>query len=143
VGPKSAYPDEKPDVAFSLALSESLGRPDAEVASIEIAAVAGPPGRWSTAPKGGKEGFIGVASARRPSITLNPEGGPLKINPAQENELLLFVNDDGQFAKKGRRYQVKVIHKDRSSWSIPVSTAQVDKQLEAPTSVPRSAPLLA
>jgi hypothetical protein len=133
VGPKSAYPDEKPDVAFSLALSESLGRPDAEVASIEIAAVAGPPGRWSTAPKGGKEGFIGVASARRPSITLNPEGGPLKINPAQENELLLFVNDDGQFAKKGRRYQVKVIHKDRSSWSIPVSTAQVDKQLEAPT----------
>ncbi len=128
VGPKSAYPDGKPDAAFSLALSENPDKPELEVTAIEITVTSGPAGRWSTAPRSPKEGFIGVASSRTPSVTLNPEGGPLKINPSREKDLLLIVNDDGHFSKKGRRYQVKVVHKDRSSWSIPVSPTPVDKE---------------
>ena len=133
MGPKSAYPDGKPDVAFSLTLEESPGKPEVEVSAIEITVTAGPAGRWSTAPRSAKEGFIGVASSRSPSAMLNPQGGPLKISPAREKDLVLFVNDDGHFSKKGRRYQLRVVHKDRSSWSIPVSPASTDKEEAAST----------
>jgi hypothetical protein len=45
----------------------------------------------------------------------------LDINPQQARALLLYVSDDGRFARKERRYRIKVTHKDGRSWAIPVS----------------------
>lgn len=51
---------------------------------------------------------------------INRTGGPLRLNPREHPQLLLFITDDGKFSDSQRKYVATVIHADRSSWSVPV-----------------------
>jgi hypothetical protein len=133
VGPKSAYPDGKLDAVFSLMLDPKSGARD--VGRIWIRAVKGAAGMWSTAPKSEETGFIGVASARRPSVIINPAGGVLRINPRKDPDLLLFVSDDGKFSDPDRQYEIRVTFRDGTSTLIPVK-AQPEVHSGAESSKP-------
>jgi hypothetical protein len=134
VGPKSAYPDGKLDAVFSLALDPKLVRRD--VGRIRIRAVKGAAGAWSTNPKSPGTSFLGVASAKRPSVIINPAGGTLRINPRKDPELLLFVSDDGKFSDPNRQYDVQVTLRDGTSAVIPVK-AQPEPSARAESPKPR------
>jgi hypothetical protein len=118
VGRTSAKPDGKPDAVFSL--SPKPGQEGAKMREIQIVA-SDPPGLWSTSSAGPGTGFMGVALAKNPSDILNRSGGEaLNLAPQQSGQLLLFITDDDDFAQKKRRYQVRVIYTDGSSWNAPV-----------------------
>jgi len=119
VGPGAATPDGKPDAVFALDLTPHPST--TPVTDIEITA-SDPPGIWSSAGLYPAAGFIGVASAKNPADIINRRAGPMSINPTKESRLLLFITDDGTFARKDRRYQVKVIHQDGRSWTAAVKT---------------------
>lgn len=123
VGKTSAHPDGKPDAVFSLDLAPEAST--SPVSRIELRAAA-PKGLWSTTMKPKGAAFLGVARAKIPSEIVNRSGGTLEINPSVDPNLLLFVSDDGEFAKKGRKYQVRVVYSDGKSW-----TAQVNQEPEA------------
>lgn len=118
VGQKTAYPDGKLDAVFSLTLNPQPSEPN--ITEIEIRTTAGPSGVWSTNPRAANVGYAGVAGAKNPSVILNPQGGQLSFSPNQDRDLLLFVTDDGHFARKDRAYQLKVTQADGIAWSTPV-----------------------
>jgi hypothetical protein len=120
VGPLSAIPDGKPDAVFSLTLQPRPSEP--VISEIQIRAFSGSPGFWSSTGQTSGAGYIGVARAKNPNDIVNPQGGPLNINPQGDKHLLLFVTDDGTFSQKDRRYQIKVIANDGSSWTGPVKS---------------------
>jgi hypothetical protein len=132
VGKESAYPDGKPDVVFSLKFFPRPNEPT--VTDIEIRTTAGPSGRWTATGKGGAVGYLGIARSKRPSIIVNPKGGPLKLTPRVGDDLLLFVTDDGRFSRKDRRYLIKVTQSDGKSWSVPVTDEPVSQQAGTPVS---------
>ncbi len=119
VGKTSAQPDGKPDAVFSLTLNPRTS--DLRIREIEIRAFE-PPGEWNTAGMSPEAGFIGVASAKNPSEIMNKRGGALNLTPGQTPQLLLFISDDGKFSQKDRRYQVKIINNDGTSWNAPIKT---------------------
>ncbi len=120
VGPASAIPDGKPDAVFSLTLKPRPAEP--MISEIQIRAFSGSPGFWSSTGQASGAGYIGVARAKNPSEIINRQGGPLNVNPQADKHLLLFVTDDGTFSQKDRRYQIKVIASDGSSWTGPVKS---------------------
>jgi hypothetical protein len=118
VGKTSAKPDGKPDAVFSLSVKPGPGA--SKVREIEILA-SDPPGLWSTATGVAGAAFIGVAAAKNPSEIINRAGGEnLNLTPLQSSQLLLFITDDGNFSQKDRKYQVRVVYSDGSSWNSPV-----------------------
>jgi hypothetical protein len=120
VGPASAIPDGKPDAVFSLTLKPRPAEP--VISEIQIRAFSGSPGFWSSTGQTSGAGYIGVARAKNPSEIINRQVGPLNVNPQADKHLLLFVTDDGTFSQKDRRYQIKVIANDGSSWTGPVKS---------------------
>ena len=120
VGPASAIPDGKPDAVFSLTLKPRPAEP--VISEIQIRAFSGSPGFWSSTGQTSGAGYIGVARAKNPSEIINRQVGPLNVNPQVDKHLLLFVTDDGTFSQKDRRYQIKVIASDGSSWTGPVKS---------------------
>jgi len=120
VGPTSAVPDGRPDAVFSVALKPRPAEP--MISEIQIKAFAGSPGFWSSTGQTSGAGYIGVARAQTPSQIVNPHGEPLNINPQTDKHLLLFVTDDGTFSQKGRRYRIKVVANDGTSWTGPVKS---------------------
>jgi hypothetical protein len=56
----------------------------------------------------------------------------MNLNPQADRHLLLFVTDDGTFSQKDRRYQIKVIANDGSSWTGPIKTEAGSARQEAP-----------
>lgn len=120
VGRTSAKPDGKPDAVFSL--TPKPGEGEAKVKEIQMIAT-DPPGSWSTGGPGPGTGFMGVALAKNPSDILNrSRKDALDLAPQQSGQLLLFISDDGNFGEKKRRYQVRVVYTDGSSWDAPVKT---------------------
>jgi hypothetical protein len=120
VGPVSANPDGKPDAVFSLTLKPRAAEP--MISEIQIRAFSGSPGFWSSTGQASGAGYVGVARAKNPSEIVNRQGGPMNVNPQADRHLLLFVTDDGTFSQKDRRYQIKVIASDGSSWTGPVKS---------------------
>ncbi len=118
VGKKSAYPDTKPDVVFSLHLNPRSNQP--AVTEIRIRTVSGPPGLWSSTGSP-PAAYLGVADARRPSLILNPKGGPLNVDSRTDGNLLLFVTGDGRFGVDKREFEVKLTLADNTTAVIPVS----------------------
>ncbi len=138
VGPTSATPTSRPDVAFSLTLKPRPSEP--MISEIQIKAVAGSPGFWSSSGQTSGAVYMGVARSKTPSQIINPKGGPLNIDPRAGKHFLLFVADDGTFSEKDRRYQIKVIAVDGTSWTGPVrSPAGLASQ--APSAQPSAAPV--
>jgi hypothetical protein len=132
VGKTSAQPDGKPDAVFTLSLKPAAG--EASISEIEIRTVAGPPGVWSTTRTGPGVSFLGVARAKTPSEIMNPQPEALQINPQQDPHILLLTTDDGHFANKARRYQLKVTASDGTSWSAPIKTEGGSAEEAAPAS---------
>jgi hypothetical protein len=120
VGPVSANPDGKPDAVFSLTLKPRPAEP--MISEIQIRAFSGSPGFWSSTGQTSGAGYVGVARSKNPSEIINRQGGPMNIHPQTDRHLLLFVSDDGTFSQKDRRYQIKVIGNDGSSWTGPVKS---------------------
>ncbi len=124
VGKTSAHPDDSPDAVFSVTLKP---RPaGAAISAIEIRALAGARGLWSSAKTRGAA-FIGVANAKEPSLLLNPTGGPLNLRHDEEQNLILYVTDDGAFDAK-RLFQVKVENADRNLFHPAGSTPSLAKR---------------
>ncbi len=117
VGKDQAQPDGKPDAVFTLSLKPSPG--EQTISEIEIRTLAGPPGVWSSA-KTAPEAYLGVAKAKTPSQIINSHPTQVRVNPQDDPYLLLMATDDGHFANKNRKYQVKVIAADGTSWALPV-----------------------
>jgi len=121
VGKTSAIQDGKPDAVFSLTLKP---RPsEARISEIEIQAVSGAAAIWNSHGKSPGAGFVGVARAKNPSQIVNPKGGELNLNPLVDKSLLLFITDDGSLGQSDAHFQVKVSHKDGSTWTAPVTAA--------------------
>lgn len=118
MGKKSAYPDGKPDAAFSLSFDSQASAES--ITGIEIQAIEGRAATWSTNAKLPDSGFIGVADASRPSVVINASGEPISIVPSEKTGLLLYVTDDGGFSQKQRKYEIKVTHADGSAWKTVV-----------------------
>lgn len=118
VGKTSAVPDGKPDAVFSLTLNPRPSEP--RITAIEIQAVSGNAGIWNSLGKSSGTGFVGVARAANPAQIINAKGGDLNLNPPVDKSLLLFITDDGSLSQAERRFQVKVTHKDGSTWTVPV-----------------------
>jgi hypothetical protein len=130
VGPLSANPDGKPDAVFSLSLKPRAAEPI--ISEIQIRAFSGSPGFWSSTGHASGAGYLGVARAKSPSQIINRQGGPMNINPQADRHLLLFVTDDGTFSQKDRRYQIKVIANDGSSWTGPIKSEAGPERQAAP-----------
>jgi hypothetical protein len=118
VGRTSAIPDGKPDAVFSLTLSPRPSEP--RITGIEVQAVSGNAGIWTSHGRASGAGFLGVARAKNPSHIINSKGGDLNLNPVADKSLLLFISDDGSLGQSDRRFQVKVTHKDGATWTVPV-----------------------
>ncbi len=138
VGPTSAVPDGRPDAVFVLTLKPRPTEP--MISEIQIKAFAGSPGFWSSSGRTSGAGYIGVARAKTPSHIINPQAEPLNINPQTDKRLLLFVTDDGTFSQKGRRYQIKVVSNDGTSWTGPVKS-EVGPAAEATSGESGTAPV--
>ncbi len=119
VGKTSAQPDGQPDAVFSLDLTSAAATP--RIVEIQLIA-SDPSGVWSTGTKTAGAAYMGVARAKSPDTLINRRKGPLNLNPLKDRQLLLFISDDGNFSLKERRYEVRVIHSDGSSWAAPVAT---------------------
>jgi hypothetical protein len=117
VGKTSVGPDGTPDAVFSLSL-QARGS-GARISEIQITA-SDPPGAWSTSAQTPGHGLIGVASSKTPSVLINKKGASLALNPRATPNLLLFVNDDGHFSRKERRYQLRLVYADGASSTVPV-----------------------
>jgi hypothetical protein len=129
VGHHAAQPDGTPDAVFTLNLKPTRGEPN--IAEIEIRTLAGPSGLWSSGRPGSEVGYLGIARAKNPSELLNLRREALKIDPAEDSSLLLFLTDDGQFQNKSRRYQVRIIHADGTAVTLPVKV-QITPGEDAP-----------
>lgn len=117
VGKTSVGPDGTPDAVFSLSLRPRAG--SSRIIEIQITA-SDPSGLWTTSAQVTGSGFLGVASAKSPSNILNKKGTELNINPKTVPNLLLFVNDDGLFARKDRLYKVRITYSDGATVNAPV-----------------------
>lgn len=139
VSPKGPKADGKPDAAFSLVLHDvGAGR---FVSSIELKAVSGPEGLWTSdlkRPAGA--GFLGVAPVKAPGRLLNAAKGKLKIDPAKEPDLLLYAADDGKFEDTERKLSVKVSFADGKAVTMPVETEEKPGDA-APDAAGRSYPV--
>ncbi len=122
VGKTSVGADGTPDAVFSLTLRPRGG--NALISEIEVVA-SDPSGRWSSFAQVPATGFLGVASSKNPSDILNKKGTQLNINPSAVPNLLLFVNDDGLFARRERRYQVKITYSDGTKANVQVKNEAV------------------
>jgi hypothetical protein len=131
VGQTGPHPDDVLDAAFSLALRpRPSGTP---ISTIEIRAMGGPRGAWTSTANVRGSHFLGVARAKDPSLLLNHEGGLLNLNSQEEQNLLLYVTDDGTFADKNRKYQIRIVNEDRTSITIPVSSEPAAQPLGSVT----------
>ena len=74
---------------------------------------------------------MGLASAKEPSLLLNPHEGPVNLSRGEEQDLILYISDDGTFDDTKRQYQVRIISADGSSFSLPVQS-QAPQQPVAP-----------
>ncbi len=117
VGNSSVGADGTPDAVFTLSLTVVSGNP--RVSEIQITAT-DPSGLWSTSTSQSGAGFLGVASSKTPTDIINKKGATLNINPRSTSQLLLFINDDGQFQRKERRYQARIVLADGSSRNVQV-----------------------
>lgn len=133
VGEKAPHPDGKPDAVFSLNLAPRTLR--SNVTSIEVRATSGPPGVWTTSPRDPAAAFLGVAAAKRPSLLINAGGVVLNVPPEDAAHLLLFASDDGRFSEPRRGYQVRVMHEDGATYTLPVRV-NARTAAEAPASRP-------
>lgn len=129
IGEKAAYPDGKPDAVFSLNLPHRSLR--SNVTSVEVRTTSAPPVVWTTNPKDPNARYLGVATAKRPSLVMNSGGTALSVPPEDAGQLLLFASDDGRFSEPRRAYQVRVIHEDGTTSVVPVR-ADVRAAAEAP-----------
>ncbi|HMK35039.1 MAG TPA: hypothetical protein VK463_08235 [Desulfomonilaceae bacterium] len=121
VGKLSAKPDGKPDAVFALNLKPRAAT--GTIAEVEVRSIEGQPGIWNTIPgKAVGAGYVGAARAKTPADIINKTPGPLNLNGKQENDLLLFVTDDGAFSHPDRHYQIKVSYSDGTSIVVPVRT---------------------
>ena len=116
VGKTGSEPDGAPDTVFSLDVAP---RASGFITEVQIRG-SNPAGFWSTKGKQVNAGFLGIAMAKSPSDILNSKTGPLNLSSAQDRSYLLFASDDGSFASKDRKYTVKTIFSDGTSWSGPV-----------------------
>jgi hypothetical protein len=130
VGKAGANPDGKQDAVFSLTLLPSAS--EREITDLEIKATSGPPGIWKAGRGVPGVGFIGVALATRPSDIINRDGAAFSINPQKDKNFLLFVTDDGKFTRKDRKYSIKALHSDGTSWTIPVKIGSVSADVAEP-----------
>jgi hypothetical protein len=119
--------DGKPDAAFSFQMPAIPG--NQTISEIQIQAVSGAPGVWTTAAKGGS--YIGLADPKTPNDIINKKRGPLNLKIDEPLELLLYVTDDGTLTAEDRRYQIKVIKSDASSRVVPVKTLSSEKLEQA------------
>jgi len=117
VGKTAVGPDGTPDAVFSISLRPRGS--STRISEIQIVA-SDPPGAWSSSAQEVGPGFVGVASSKNPSDILNKKGIRLNISPRAVPNLLLFVNDDGLFARKDRRYQVRITYSDGATANLPV-----------------------
>ncbi len=131
VGKNSVETDGAPDSVFSLDLAPKTS---SVINEIQIRATH-PNGFWSTKGKQGNANYLGVASARNPSEILNQKLASINLSSPQDRGCLLFVSEDGSFTAKDRKYTVKVLFSDGTTWSGPV---KVDPSVltEAPHSAP-------
>lgn len=116
VGKTVGDPDGAPDTVFSLDLAP---RASGFISEVQIKST-NPSSFWSTKGKQANAGFLGIALAKSPSDILNIKTGPLNLSSSQDRSYLLFATDDGSFASKDRKYTVKTIFSDGTSWSGPV-----------------------
>jgi hypothetical protein len=129
VGKTEAHPDDSPDAVFSLRIGP---RPSgAPIAAIEVRTVAGPRGWWSSTKIRGAS-FIGLASAKEPSLLLNPHEGPVNLSREEAQDLILYVTDDGQFEDPKRQYLVKIDSADGASFTLPVQNQAVQQPVAPP-----------
>ncbi len=116
VGKASFEADGAPDTVFSLDLAP---RPSGFINEIQVRAT-NPVGFWSTRGKQAGANFMGLALAKNPSDILNQKSTQLNLSSGQDRSYLLFVSDDGSFSSKDRKYTVKAIFSDGTSWSGPI-----------------------
>lgn len=128
VGKSSAHPDDSPDAVFSLRIAPQPGA--ASISVIEIRPVGGSRGLWSSTKARGAS-FLGVATAKEPSLLLNPHEGPMNLGRDTAQDLVLYVTDDGTFNDSKRQFQIRVINVDGTSFTVPVQN-QVSQEPTAP-----------
>lgn len=58
--------------------------------------------------------------AKNPSDILNRKEGELKTRPLTDQNLLFFVTDDGFFSKEDRKYQIRVLFTDGTTFNSQV-----------------------
>lgn len=121
IGEQSPSPDDRPDAVFALNLQPVPG--GLPITAIKIKAVSGPKGLWKAGDAEPGAKYMAIARATSPSDILNRGPGDLNINPAMAPNLLLFITDDGHFENPRRRYTVKVVHMDGSSWTAKAQKA--------------------
>ncbi len=121
IGKAGPEPDGAPDAVFALDLAP---RASGHVIDIQIRAT-NPAGYWIAKGKQANANFLGVASAKNPSDILNTKPGSLNLPLSQDRSYLLFASDDGHFASKDRKYTVKALFSDGTSWSAPIKVDPV------------------
>ncbi|MGC8602278.1 MAG: hypothetical protein ACP5VS_01170 [Desulfomonilaceae bacterium] len=131
VGKIKPEPDGAPNAVFSILFTTPIA--NKKIDEIEIKA-SNPSKLWTSRLEGHGADFLGVALAKNPSDILNRKEGELKLRPLTDQNLLLFVADDGLFSKQGRKYQIRVLFTDGS-----VFNCQAQEDLEINQSLGTSA----
>ncbi len=117
VGKTKPEPDGVPDAVFSLTFSTPLA--DKRIEEIEVIA-SNPSKSWTSHLENHNSDYLGIALAKNPSDILNRKEGELKSRPLSDQNLLLFMTDDGKFSKQDRKYQVRVKFADGSTFNKQV-----------------------
>ncbi len=127
VGKTKPEPDGIPDAVFSISFTTSIA--NKKIDEIEILS-SNPSKSWTSHLGSQDSSYVGVALAKNPSDILNRKEGELKSRPLTDQNLLLFVTDDGHFSEESRKYQVRIVFTDGS-----VFKKQAQEDLEVnPTS---------